>query len=67
MDYLHKRSTQRLQKEADEVREAVYTLHEQGTYPSQRQVQKLLRNSATMKAIHARVAWYDAMRELGFR
>jgi len=67
LEYQHKRGTERRQKVAEEVRQAVYTLYRQGNYPSQRQVRRLLRTPGAFREDEATVAWYDAMRELGLQ
>lgn len=67
LEYQHKKGTQRRQKVAEEVRQAVYTLHGQGNYPSQRQVRRLLRTPGAFRENEATSAWHDAMCELGLQ
>ncbi len=67
LEYQHNRGAKRRQKVAEEVRQAVYTLHGQGNYPSQRQVRRLLRTPGAFREDAATATWSNAMRELGLQ
>lgn len=57
----------RLQKDRDELREAMYKLHEQGLYPSQTQLQKVLSKPGVLRDAQMRAAWYEVLQELGWK
>jgi DNA-binding phage protein len=49
----------------EQVRQAVFSVHAQGVYPSQRKLRAFL-PGGLMRMPEAREAWRDALRELGF-
>jgi hypothetical protein len=57
----------KLQAVCDEVRQLVYVLHEQGRYPSLRQVRLALTIPARLKEREVYLTWYEALRELGYK
>jgi hypothetical protein len=67
LDYQAAKRAERLQRMCDEVRQAVRTLHEQGKYPSDRQIKKLLRTPGALKEHEVRIAWQEAILELGWK
>ncbi len=67
LDYQAAKRAERLQRMCNEVQQAVRDLHEQGKYPSERQVKKLLRTPGALKEHEVRVFWQDAILELGWR
>ncbi len=58
---------QRLELICTEVRDIVFTIHEQGRYPSRKQVAKYLKTSAVFRTPEVRVAWNEAVQELGWK
>lgn len=57
---------QRTQSICSEVRDIVRAIHEQGRYPSKRQVGKLLKRPQALQETEVRQAWRATLRELGF-
>lgn len=49
-----------------EIRQAVFHLHRQGTYPSARQVRKQLSNPHAIRTKEGHGAWCQALEELGY-
>lgn len=49
------------------VRQTVFTLHQQGRYPSSVEVLKVLGNQHMMRMKEAQIAWQGALEELGYR
>jgi AraC-like DNA-binding protein len=58
---------QRVQSLRREVRDVVLTIHEQGRYPSMRQVAKHLNNSAVLREPEVKAAWREAVQELRWK
>jgi TniQ len=67
LDYQTKRGIERLQRMCDEVRQAVYTLHARGHYPSQRQIEKFVGRRGMFREQEVTTVWRDALQELGFQ
>ena len=65
-DYRKAMSEERFQRTCDEVREAVRRLHEQGRYPSNRQLSKVLPKPAILREPAVRAVWRETLRELGW-
>jgi hypothetical protein len=57
---------ERLQRTCDQVREAMRRLHEQGCYPSNRQLHKVLAKPAILREPAVRAVWRETLRELGW-
>jgi hypothetical protein len=66
LDYQTKKGVERLQRKCDAVRHAMYSLHAQGCYPSQRQIGKLLGSRARLREPVAYNIWKETLRELGW-
>jgi hypothetical protein len=58
---------QRVQLRCMEVRNVVFTIHEQRRYPSRRQVEKHLKVPAALREPEVRAAWKEAVQELGWK
>jgi AraC-like DNA-binding protein len=58
---------QRVQSLRREVRDVVLTIHQQGRYPSMRQVAKHLNNSGVLREPEVKAAWREAVQELGWK
>jgi AraC-like DNA-binding protein len=58
---------QRVRLICSEVRDIVFSIHEQGRYPSKRQVEKHLKNSAVLREPEVKSAWKEAVQELGWK
>ncbi len=56
---------QRVAKTREQVRQAVFSLHAQGIYPSLHKVQSFL-SAGVMMQLEARETWHAVLRELGF-
>lgn len=56
----------RRQQVCDEVRQAAYQIHTQGQYPSAYRVAQLIRQPAALRGGIAKVAWQEALQELGW-
>jgi transcriptional regulator with XRE-family HTH domain len=56
----------RLQRTCAEVREAMHRLHEQGCYPSNRQLSKVLPKPAILREPTLKEVWRETLRELGW-
>jgi len=65
-DYRKVMSEERLRRTCDEVREAVRGLHEQGCYPSNRQLSKVLPKPAILREPAVKAVWRETLRELGW-
>jgi transcriptional regulator with XRE-family HTH domain len=57
----------RLQRDQDELREAMYKLHEQGLYPGQTQLQKVLSKPGVLRDTQMRATWSEVLQELGWK
>jgi AraC-like DNA-binding protein len=57
---------QRVRLISIEVRDIVFTIHEQGRYPSKRQVAKFLKNSAVLREPEIKSVWKAVVQELGW-
>jgi AraC-like DNA-binding protein len=66
-EYLHRRHEARILVLCEEVRQTVLNLHEQGIYPSARQVSSYLRNSKLMLTREVHEFWQDMLTELGWK
>ena len=62
-----KNKQNRLQRDRDELREAMRKFHEQGIYPGQRRLQNVLSKPGFFRAIPMRTAWYEVLQELGWK
>ena len=60
------RGKQRLQRMAEEIRQAVFTIHNQGKYPSACRIQQILSEPGIIRHQHARKVWHETLRELGW-
>lgn len=67
LGYQTKKGMERLQRVCDEVRQAAHTLHSQGRYPSQRQIEKFLGRRGMFREQKVIAAWHDTLQELGFQ
>jgi transcriptional regulator with XRE-family HTH domain len=63
-EYRKLQDRQRVAKTREQVRQAVFSLHAQGIYPSQRKVQSFL-PAGVMLQSDARETWHATLRELG--
>lgn len=63
--YRQQRKAQRLVQVGEQVRQAVFSVHSQGFYPSHRRLRTLL-PSALMRQPEAKEAWRIALQELGY-
>jgi DNA-binding phage protein len=63
--YRKQRKERYLIQVSEQVRQAVFSVHAQGIYPSQRKLRAFL-PEGLMLMPQARAAWHDALRELGF-
>ena len=63
--YRRAKSTERLKRICDEVREATRCVHARGDYPSLHKVEALLGKPGAMMAKLAREAWHETLEELG--
>jgi hypothetical protein len=61
------KKVQRVQLICAEVRDIVFTIHEQGRYPSKRQVAKHLKTPAVFREPEVRAVWKEAVQELGWK
>jgi hypothetical protein len=50
----------------NEIRQAAYLLHSQGTYPSARQVTKQLSDPHVIRTKEGHEAWCQVLEELGY-
>jgi hypothetical protein len=66
-NYLTMRRKERFQRISDEIRKAMYHLHEQGRYPSSNQVAKLLEHPCVIRQKEYRSVWLDTLRLLALR
>ena len=57
----------RLQRDRDELREAMQKLHEQGIYPGQTQLQKVLSKPGVLRDSRMRAACSEVLQELGWK
>jgi hypothetical protein len=64
--YQKERGKQRLQRMEKEIRQAVFTIHNQGKYPSARRIQQILSEPGIIRHQHARKVWHEALCELGW-
>ena len=64
-EYRQQRKEERLDKVREQVRQAMFSLHEQGIYPSQRQLRTLLLGGLMLQ-VEAKDTWRTTLRELGF-
>lgn len=67
LDYLRKKRRERIQQVCDELRQAMLTLHAQGHYPGQRQLEKLLIKPTCLMEPEVNRAWRQMIEELGVR
>jgi hypothetical protein len=63
-EYRKQQDRQRIAKTHEQVRQAVFSLHMQGIYPSLHKVQSFL-SAGVMLQSDARETWHAALRELG--
>ena len=66
-EYLHRRHEARIAAICEEVRQAVLELHEQGIYPSGRQVSFSLSNATLILRSEAHEFWQNMLTELGWK
>jgi AcrR family transcriptional regulator len=64
---LHQQHDARMEKICSEVRQAVVVIHQQGRYPSTRQVAKLLSNPQDIRSNEARETWRTMVAALGYK
>jgi DNA-binding phage protein/AraC-like DNA-binding protein len=64
-EYRQQRKAQRLAQVREQVRQAVFSIHSQGFYPSHRRLRILL-PGALMRLSEAKDAWRAALQELGY-
>jgi len=64
--YQAQKRQERVQREYDEIRQAVLSLHEQGRYPSSRQVKYLLTRHGVLHNPEAYATWKSLVKELGW-
>ena len=64
-EYRQQRKEERLDNVRKQVRQAMFSLHDQGIYPSQRQLRSLLPGGC-MRQAEAKEAWCLTLQELGF-
>jgi DNA-binding phage protein len=64
-EYRQQRKAQRLAQVREQVRQAVFSIHSQGFYPSHRRLRILL-PGGLMRMSEAKDAWRAALQELGF-
>ncbi len=64
---LHQQHEARMEKVCSEVRQGVLTIHQQGRYPSTRQVAKLLSNPQDIRSNEARETWRIMVAGLGYK
>jgi AraC-like DNA-binding protein len=67
LNYQKEKKAERLRRLGDEVRQAVYAVHEQGRYPSSTQVKKLLQSHGIFKEVEVYAVWRETLRELGWK
>jgi transcriptional regulator with XRE-family HTH domain len=67
LDYQTQRGKERLQKDCDEVRQITLSLHEQGRYPSSRQVKYLLKKPGMLQDPEVYAVWKSTLQELGWK
>ena len=61
------KKVQRVQLLYAEIRNVVYTIHEQGVYPSKHQVAKHLKRPAVLRQPEVSAVWKEAVQELGWK
>ncbi len=64
---LHQQHEARMEKICSEVRHAVVVIHQQGRYPSTRQVAKFLSNPQDIRSDEARETWHIMVAALGYK
>ena len=64
--YQAQKRQERVQREYDEIRQAVLSLHEQGRYPSSRQVKYFLTRHGVLHNPEAYATWKSLVKELGW-
>jgi len=67
LDYLREKRLERIQRVCDELRQVMLSLHAQGCYPGQRQLEKLLSKPTCLMEPEVNRAWRQIIEELGVR
>lgn len=67
LDYLREKRLERIQRVCDELRQVMLSLHAQGYYPGQRQLEKLLSKPTCLMEPEVNRAWRQIIEELGVR
>lgn len=65
-EYLSKRRAEGVKMRCEQVKQAVRLLYNQGRFPSKRQIEMTLNKPALFRERAVKIAWEEALRELGF-
>jgi hypothetical protein len=67
LGYRAQKGKERVRRNCDEVRQVIFSLHEQGRYPSQRQVRYLLKKPGDLQEPEVYAMWKGMLKELGWQ